>query len=124
MVVDQEKLALLKQGSEAWNAWRKQQPEDVLIDLSEVYLRGIQLPGADLHNVNLRHAIIITDDNGSPLLPNFCEANLSGADLRWADMETPDMRSACLNAADLREAKLNQPDLRQAHHAKLSERLS
>jgi hypothetical protein len=76
-MADAELLALLRRGTEPWNAWKKQNffaPADLSwADLSEarlpeVDLGRVNLIGADLSNANLN------------------EANLSGADLSHADL--------------------------------------
>jgi hypothetical protein len=41
-MANQEQVALLKQGSEVWNAWRKENP-DVKIDLSFADLKSANL---------------------------------------------------------------------------------
>jgi uncharacterized protein YjbI with pentapeptide repeats len=43
-----EHLQILKQGVEAWNAWREQN-RDIKPDLTEADLTGADLTGADLH---------------------------------------------------------------------------
>ena len=54
-----EHLATVKRGVEAWNDWRKQNPEikpDLRrADLREAGLRGAHLDGADLQRANLRY---------------------------------------------------------------------
>ena len=64
-MANQEQLAILKQGVEAWNAWRKEN-EEIWPDLSEANLTGADLIGADL-----------------------ARANLDGADLRGANLTGP-----------------------------------
>src|SRR4051812_20918609 len=71
-MADEEQLAILKQGSEVWNAWRQKQ-YDSEIDLREAYLIGADLIranliGADLDGTNLGRT-------------NLSDADLSGADL-------------------------------------------
>jgi uncharacterized protein YjbI with pentapeptide repeats len=94
-MADNERLALIKTGAEAWNAWRREnQPERV--DLS----------GADLNKANLREV----DLNKA----NLSEANLRGANLRGANLEEADLSEADLNKANLRMAHLRGANLREA----------
>jgi uncharacterized protein YjbI with pentapeptide repeats len=94
-MADNERLALIKTGAEAWNAWRREnQPERV--DLS----------GADLNKANLREV----DLNKA----NLSEANLRGANLRGANLEEADLSEADLNKANLRRAHLRGANLREA----------
>lgn len=46
-MANQEQLAILKQGPEAWNAWRKKVP-NIRIDLSEADLSGANFSRAGL----------------------------------------------------------------------------
>ena len=80
-----EHLAILEQGVDEWNAWRKEH-EEVLPDLS----------GANFLDANLS------------------EANLSEADLRMAELSWAHLRMAILIGADLQSAVLRDADLRDA----------
>ena len=86
-----EHIALLRRGSEAWNSWRAEQGETP--DLSRAGLRGLDLGGFDLSRADLRDA----DLRGT----NFCQANLSGAHLEGANLF-----KAVLDGADLAGAFL------------------
>lgn len=46
-MADERQLALLRQGVDAWNAWREQNPT-VLVDLCEANLAGANLAGVNL----------------------------------------------------------------------------
>src|SRR6516162_4445978 len=76
-MANDEHVALLKQGVDAWNAWRRYNP-DIRPDLSEA-----NLTGADIS-----------------------EAGLSGADLSGADLSGADLSEAPLVSADLTGADL------------------
>jgi hypothetical protein len=90
-MANDEHVAILKKGVDAWNAWRDENP-DIRPDLS----------GADLHEANLRMA-------------NLIEANLSRADLDTANLRGADLRRADFREADVREADLRGADLSEAN---------
>jgi hypothetical protein len=95
-----EQLAILRQGVEAWNAWRKEDQDgwsDVgEADLREADLRGAELPEAGLFGANLRWT------------------DLRRADLRWAGLIGADLSAADLRGADLRGARLVDTNLADA----------
>ncbi len=111
-MANEEHLAILKQGVDAWNKWRKENPQ-TQPDLSLAYLVVAHLSSADfsmahLIGANLRGAHL----NGAKL----AEAHLSGADLigaylRAADLVGASLSGARLNTADLIGANLNATDL-------------
>ena len=86
-MANDEHVALLKQGVDAWNRWRDENP-GTRPDLSEANLREANLSGTNLRGANLREAGLSK--------ANLSKANLSGANLFWA----------CLNHADLTGADL------------------
>ena len=90
-----EHIALLRQGSAAWNAWRAERGE--MPDLSRAGLRGLDLGGFDLSRADLRDA----DLRGA----NFCRANLSGARLEGANLFKAVFDGADLAGAFLYEAQ-------------------
>src|SRR6266700_2913700 len=122
-MANQEHLDILKQGVDAWNAWREQHPEVLpdfsVADLSKAYLREVNFYGAylygsyfyvaNLRNANLRGAYL----SGAKL--NW--ANLSGADLSWANLSQADLRGADLSRADLSQARFNRTRLIKATFA-------
>src|SRR5271166_1219191 len=85
-----EHLAKLKEGVEAWNQWREQNPE-IQPDLS----------GADLREANLSEA-------------DLSEANLRGTDLCFAHLQAADLRAAGLIGAYLIGADLSRANLNGA----------
>ena len=107
-MANNQQMDLLKQGAQAWNAWRAEQTE-ATIDLSGGALRGLDLEGADLSSAHLEGA----DLRG---------ANLSGANLTGAHLEGANLFKAMINGADLKEADLRAvqflqcPQLESAHN--------
>ncbi len=113
-MANEEHLAILKQGVDAWNAWRKENPE-VKPDLSGAYLSGAKLEGANLYGAKLSGAYL----EGAYLEgADLREADLRGAALKEADLREADLREADLGGADLREAKLKGADLSGADLSK------
>jgi uncharacterized protein YjbI with pentapeptide repeats len=87
-MANDEHVALLKKGVDAWNKWRDANP-DIYLDLRK----------ADLIGANLREAVL-----GKA---NLKEANLKGANLSKADLSGADLSKANLFESDLRKADLS-----------------
>jgi hypothetical protein len=127
-----EHLAILQQGVEAWNKWRRENSR-VEVDLNGATLRGANLTeanlsGADLSKANLsRTNLSKADLNGANLSKahltladlsaahliraqlggaNLFGAHLSGANLIWANLSEADLRSASLERVHFSEANL------------------
>jgi uncharacterized protein YjbI with pentapeptide repeats len=109
-MADDEQLRILRQGAEAWNAWRRQHAE-ISIDFGGVDLYGATLREANLSRANLRKAILSHADLSQS---NFSEADLSRADLSTANLSTANLRAAFLFGANLSQANLRRADLRAA----------
>ena len=71
-MADPEQLTIIRQGTDIWNEWRKQNP-NIKINLSYTNLRGA----------------------------NLTEANLTKADLRGANFSYANLTKACLLEAKL-----------------------
>lgn len=80
-MANEEHLARLIEGVDAWNAWWSTHPE-IYTDLGQADLRGINLSGAKL-DVTALHAI-----------------NLSGTELKHTFYVTPQISRAMKKAAD------------------------
>lgn len=123
-----EHLKILKQGREAWNAWRKQNPirwpanidepswtdggrlrfietDPSIPDLSEANLSQENLRGYDLSVVRLCR----TNLSGIDLM----ETDVAGALLRKANLSNAFLPGTNLNHAELQEADLTKADLRR-----------
>jgi hypothetical protein len=99
-VANEQHLRILKQATDAWNRWRRENPE-ILPDLIRADLSGSDLSGADLSGADLSGA-------------DLGWANLSRADLRRANLSGAHLNGADLIGADLREANLSKADLSEA----------
>jgi uncharacterized protein YjbI with pentapeptide repeats len=132
-MANEEHLAILKQGIEVWNKWRKDHPEILRPSLSEANLQGmnlqeVDLSGADLYMADLSRTLLnkanlseanlnsANLNNASLIFAIVNEvdlrmATLCEADLRWADLISTRLNKAILNDANLSEANLSGADL-------------
>ena len=95
-MAEKEHLARLKQGVEAWDRWREENP-DLKPDLSDAKLERANLGGADLSGVDLYGAILIgVDLTGA----NLSDADLTGADLYGAILIGVDLSGIDLSGVD------------------------
>jgi len=110
-----EHLKILKEGVEAWNEWRKNNP-DIVPNLRGVDLEGAELVGANLTKAALQEAVLKhTFLLGADLSQaNLFEAKLASAYLMDGNLYKAILISANLCSADLRNATLNAADLRGA----------
>jgi len=120
-MANQQHLNILKQGVDAWNAWRGRYPK-VRPDLSEAELSETDLREANLFNANLRKANLFNAELSEIDLrkadlsgANLFKANLSGAELSRAYLIGAYLKEAHLSGANLKEAYLNGADLRGTH---------
>jgi hypothetical protein len=88
-----EQVEILKQGVEAWNAWRKQQNPDT-------HKAGVGAAAWEKWR-----------ENNPELIPDLSEADLSGMDLRKANFRGANLSNADLRNADLRGTDMYYSDL-------------
>jgi TIR domain/Pentapeptide repeats (8 copies) len=119
-MANEEHLARLKQGVEAWNQWRAANP-GIRPDLSEAHLarenlREADLTGAHLYRANLTGADLTEAHlTGAGLAyANLYRANLTGADLTKADLHNALLAYAHLTEANLSRANLTFASLSRA----------
>jgi pentapeptide repeat protein len=112
-MANDEHVAILKKGVDAWNAWRDEnpgvRPDLVEVDLTKTDLSGADLSATDLSGANFSEAKLI-------------RANLSGANLRQANLMEANLTGALLSGAFLFAAFLIRTNLSGADltHALLS----
>jgi hypothetical protein len=107
-----EHLAILQQGVDAWNEWRRRNP-GVRPDLSRANLRSLALfrsdlrdaalIGSDLFGVSLRHADLRHADLFRAIL---AEADLSEADLTGTNLGLVNLSGADLTGTNLTKASM------------------
>ena len=100
-MANEQHVEMIKKGSEAWNQWRKENPDEV-IDLSEADLRGLALAKANFKNANLK-------------LAKLQFSNLAGASLEGANMEQARLQEVNLQGAQLENANLKKCNLMEAN---------
>jgi uncharacterized protein YjbI with pentapeptide repeats len=105
-----EHLAILKQGVDGWNEWRKENP-NLLPDLAVASLHGEDLASVDLSGANLNGAHLA---EAHLIEGNLQGAHLDGAHLYWAVLEGAHLDGAHLNGAHLDQADLHQVNLNGA----------
>lgn len=124
-MANSEHLKILRQGTEAWNRWRKkhraEQPDLSHADLRNINLRAANLNGANLTYVNLEGANLgrayleAAELHGAtPRRAHLFDADLGHADLRENDLREAALWHARLEGANLRDARLGAADLRFA----------
>jgi uncharacterized protein YjbI with pentapeptide repeats len=109
-------LKLLKEGSAAWNNWRKENPNEEIdlrnIDANEIKLPKIDLSGALLDHIKLRWAYM---REAKLTKASLVKADLQIIDLSKADLCNADLTGANLSGAYLRDANLSGANLSNAN---------
>lgn len=101
-MANEEQLAILKQGVDDWNKWRKENP-GTLIDLTDADLSGAGTEDKALLNAMERRAKV-RSPGGYPVLKTGL--NLVGVNLKNARLIGANLDGANLEGADLSDAKL------------------
>ena len=100
-------LAILKQGVEVWNTWRKENskitPDLSRVDFNVDDFNGIDLRCVNFHATNLERAIFLATNL---VRANFCEATLNMASFCGVNLSGADFSAANLSGAFLKDARL------------------
>ena len=104
-------LALLKNDVEAFNKYRKDNPDQGIDFYRGGFFMDADLEGAKLQGSNLEGANL-TDAN--LLRANLTDANLEGANLTDANLLRANLTNAKLQGSNLRDAGFTNADLRNA----------
>jgi uncharacterized protein YjbI with pentapeptide repeats len=102
-MANEEHVALLNQGTTAWNQWRKSNTH-IIPDLSRANLHNIDLSLFDLHGVDLSHANLSSAYLNQT---NLIKANLQGANLLQANLSGANLQDANLNYLILRQTEID-----------------
>ena len=111
-VANEEQLAILKQGVDVWNKWRKDN-RGVEIDLRKTNLSEANLSEANLFRANLRGSDLTGAIlNGANLsFAKLAGANLSDAKLIGTRLSNAKLRYAAIRNADLTSVNFFNADL-------------
>lgn len=101
-MANQEYVAILKQGVEVWNKWRKEH-SDVRPDISGTNFSNINLSGTNFRIAYLQDITLKNTD--------LHDADLIGANLSGADLSNASLSGVRLIGADLSSANLTEADL-------------
>ena len=96
-MANEGQLEILKQGTQAWHAWRARNPR-LAPDLSGANLSYLELVGVEFAQAILSNAVLTG-------------ANLTGADFGRADLSKAQFAGASLAQTDLTLARLEGADL-------------
>ena len=109
-MANEEHLAILQQGIEGWQVWRKQN-RHIKPDLCQANLQGIDLEGAYLEGVDFTRA----DLEGSSLAYTYlARANFQGANLFGVNFQRANLFGVNFQRANLCETNLKGADLTNA----------
>jgi hypothetical protein len=109
-----EHVAKLKEGAEAWNAWRK--TSDVRPDLSEVRLDGDSLDGYNLRSADFSRADLsgVSSWQSSFDGCSFSQATLTAVTFRYADLRRCNFTSAEVSYCVFQLSLLEEIDFTEA----------
>jgi uncharacterized protein YjbI with pentapeptide repeats len=115
-MANDEHVAILRKGVDAWNEWREKNP-DIRPDLSGADLGGANLSKANLYGANLSDANLRGADlhEAGLLRAILMDANLSEANLSGAELIDANLNRANLSHADLSRARLLRASLIDAN---------
>lgn len=106
-------LALLNQGVQTWNQWRRAHPE-IRPDLNGVNISQVSLRGIDFSSTDLNFTVWTDVDLSQTDLTNahlrqgtFQQVNLVGADLTWAALHHAELSQVNFSQARLIHGSLN-----------------
>jgi uncharacterized protein YjbI with pentapeptide repeats len=104
-MANDEHVALLKQGVDAWNTWRDANA-NIVPNLNRAYLGGANLSGAKLSGANLMLADLSGANLDGAVLGGamLSDAKLTSANLGWASFRGANLERARLNFADFTRA--------------------
>lgn len=102
-MASEEHLKILKKGSKAWNAWRKNNP-DIKPDLSECDLKNKNFAGYDLKNADFYSSHL---ENTKFVKSDIWEASFAGCFMNSADLSGTHPGYGNFYKADLRNVRFS-----------------
>ncbi|MEH2468541.1 pentapeptide repeat-containing protein [Nostoc sp.] len=112
-MANEEHLAILNQGVEVWNDWRKENPY-IIPDLSGNIIHHWYSEEAEFKGIIVSPGIHISDNQCKYFPKNLNGINLNKADLSRSDISNIELKQANLNGANLSGANLNETDFTDA----------
>lgn len=110
-------LQAAEEDIELWNEWKKNNPDIEIdlsgADLSDAYLKDVDLGGAKISTANSGGYSLIRGANLRDV--NLCGAILTNTNLFYTDLSYADLSYADLSGANLEEADLSGVDLTNAN---------
>lgn len=104
-------LAVMKKGSSAWQAYRKDHPNDQ-VRLANRNTPKLKLAGGDFKGVDLSGSMLyLSDFRGA----DFSGANLRGTNLSGSDLRNARMARAILQFTNFGNSKLDGVDISRAN---------
>jgi uncharacterized protein YjbI with pentapeptide repeats len=110
-MANEEHLAILRQGVEVWNEWKKDNPKR-RVDLRHANLSGTNLSRANLEGANLREANL---GEANLEQANFDRAFCKGANFRASNLQEASLRQTYLQGANLKAANLIRANFKNAN---------
>jgi len=98
-----EHVEILRQGADAWNKWREENPKTEP-DLIDADITGLDLPGISFRRANLSGALLMFNDFSGA---DFRNAHLVGVDLYNSVLTGVDFSRAFAMRVNLSDAELN-----------------
>ncbi|MBT5469573.1 MAG: pentapeptide repeat-containing protein [Nitrospina sp.] len=106
----EEHVNKIKEGVNAWNLWRDQNPE-IVPDLSKADIRGCQLRKINLRHTNLEETKLQYSNLAEAILE---KADMHNAKLLEANLQSADLKNANLCGAGLLESNIQFADFEGA----------
>jgi hypothetical protein len=125
-MADEEQLAILSRGVEAWNKWRQENPDESIDfkranlrnrQLENAYLAEADLTEAELSFANLKNTIFTFAvlDRAMISFADLDGANLSAASVEDAHLEDANLNNTILTGASFKNASLSNSSLKSAY---------
>ncbi|MEH2291953.1 pentapeptide repeat-containing protein [Nostoc sp.] len=112
-MANEEHLAIVNQGVEVWNNWRKENPY-IIPDLSGNVIHHWYSQEAEFKGILVSPGIHVSDNQSKYFPKNLNGINLNKADLSRSDISNIELKQANLNGANLSGANLNETDFTDA----------